>query len=86
MRIAIVSAGIARLTRAKALQSSGRRVVLLQKSRSLGGRMATRRVPLAAGVTAFDNGAQYCAARSAFQRGDGGLSYDKSRRALVRHS
>jgi predicted NAD/FAD-dependent oxidoreductase len=42
--IAIVGAGIAGLTCAKQLQATGRRVVVLEKSRGVGGRVATRRL------------------------------------------
>lgn len=42
--IAIVGAGIAGLTCAQQLQQAGYRVVVLEKSRGVGGRMATRRL------------------------------------------
>ena len=42
--IAVIGAGIAGLTCAQRLQQAGKRVVLLDKSRGLGGRLATRRL------------------------------------------
>lgn len=58
-RIAIVGAGLAGLTCARALARAGRRVVLYEKSRGTGGRIATRRD----GTLAFDHGAQYFTVR-----------------------
>ncbi|MEX0271978.1 NAD(P)/FAD-dependent oxidoreductase [Leptolyngbyaceae cyanobacterium UHCC 1019] len=43
--IAIIGAGIAGLTCAQQLQQAGYRVVVLEKSRGVGGRLATRRLP-----------------------------------------
>ena len=59
MSIAIVGAGMAGLAAARTLVEAGQRVVVLDKSRELGGRMATRRVE---GLQ-FDHGAQYFTAR-----------------------
>ncbi len=42
--IAVVGAGVAGLTCARKLQQAGRRVVVFDKSRGLGGRLATRRL------------------------------------------
>jgi renalase len=42
--IAIIGAGVAGLTCARKLQQAGRRVVVFDKSRGLGGRLATRRL------------------------------------------
>jgi renalase len=42
--IAVIGAGIAGLTCARRLQQAGKRVVLIDKSRGLGGRLATRRL------------------------------------------
>jgi renalase len=58
-RIAVVGGGLAGLMAACTLQDHGLRVTLFDKSRGVGGRMATRR---AAGLT-FDHGAQYFTAR-----------------------
>lgn len=63
MRIAIVSAGLAGLTCARALAEAGGAVELFDKGRSAGGRMATRRVDTPLGQAAFDHGAQYLTAR-----------------------
>lgn len=53
--IAIIGAGIAGLTCARQLQQAGDRVVILEKSRGLGGRIATRRLH----ETLADHGACY---------------------------
>jgi renalase len=58
--VLIVGAGIAGLTAAKHLRAAGRNVLILEKSRGLGGRAATRRwdgMPV-------DHGAQFFTARS----------------------
>lgn len=61
----IVGAGIAGLTAARRLKSNGIDVTVLEKSRGVGGRMATRRIEN--GV--FDHGAQFITVReAAFQR------------------
>jgi renalase len=60
--VAIVGAGIAGLTCARRLIEAGRTVQLFDKSRGVGGRMATRRGPDGA---AFDHGAQYFTVRDA---------------------
>ena len=56
---AIVGAGLSGLTCARVLQDAGFRVQLFDKSRSPGGRLATRRTDLGT----FDHGAQYFTAR-----------------------
>ena len=53
--IAVIGAGIAGLVCAKQLQESGYSVVVLEKSRGVGGRMATRRVS----GTRADHGVRY---------------------------
>jgi renalase len=80
MKIAIVGAGIAGLSCAEILQGAGHDVLLFDKARGGGGRMATRRVALpsasvpSAPVSAatvpsatvsFDHGAQYFTVRHA---------------------
>ncbi len=71
MRIAVVGAGIAGLTAARALAEAGHEVFVLEKSRAPGGRAATRQ---ARGIelsghgladAAFDHGAQYFTVRDA---------------------
>ena len=59
--ILILGAGMAGLTAATELQRAGRRVLVLDKGRSVGGRVATRRIDQAV----FDHGAQFMTARSA---------------------
>jgi len=58
--IAVVGAGIAGLLLARALKARGEDVVVFEKSRGLGGRLATKRVEEAT----FDSGAQYFTAKS----------------------
>ena len=57
--IAIVGAGLAGLSAAHLLRQTGRNCLVFDKSRGVGGRMATRRV----GELAFDHGAQFFTAR-----------------------
>ncbi len=58
--VAVVGAGIAGLTAASRLERAGRSVVVLDKGRSVGGRLATRRL----GGATLDHGAQFLTARS----------------------
>ncbi|MEA5452229.1 FAD-dependent oxidoreductase [Leptolyngbya sp. CCNP1308] len=53
--VVVIGAGISGLTAAHKLQKSGYRVLVVDKSRGLGGRLATRRV----GSTAIDHGCRY---------------------------
>jgi predicted NAD/FAD-dependent oxidoreductase len=59
-RVVIVGAGMTGLTAAGALRQDGIASVLLDKSRAVGGRMATRRI----GEARFDQGAQHFGIRS----------------------
>jgi predicted NAD/FAD-dependent oxidoreductase len=59
-RVAVVGAGLAGLLAARALRDAGRDVVLFDKGRSPGGRLATRRV----GGARLDHGAQFFTTRS----------------------
>jgi len=60
-RIAIIGAGMAGLSCAHALQQHGLDVTLFEKSRGVGGRLATRRNEAG---DSFDHGAQYITTRS----------------------
>ncbi|MFU8831791.1 MAG: FAD-dependent oxidoreductase [Wenzhouxiangella sp.] len=55
MKVAIIGAGIAGLSAADRLREVGADCTVFEKSRGLGGRMATRRV----NDLEFDHGAQY---------------------------
>lgn len=57
--VAVVGAGIAGLCAAERLVASGLRVLVLDKSRGIGGRMATRRL----GAAVCDHGAQFFTVR-----------------------
>lgn len=56
----VVGAGIAGLLLARRLRAAGQPVTVLEKSRGVGGRMATKRV----GVAVFDHGAQFFTTRT----------------------
>jgi photolyase PhrII len=59
LRVAVVGAGLAGLSAARALEDQGHEVVVVDKARGPGGRMSTRRE----GEWQFDHGAQYFTAR-----------------------
>ncbi|NYE29555.1 hypothetical protein HDE78_002521 [Rhodanobacter sp. K2T2] len=61
-QIAIIGAGMAGISCAHALQQRDFAVTLFDKSRGIGGRLATRRIE---GGDSFDHGAQYITTRSA---------------------
>jgi renalase len=63
MRIGIVGAGMAGLACAEDLTRLGHAVLLFDKGRGPGGRMATRRIQTSAGEAYFDHGAQYFTVR-----------------------
>ncbi len=61
MEIAIIGAGMAGLSCARALRSQGHRITIYEKSTAVSGRMSTRQTELGG----FDHGAQYFTASSA---------------------
>ncbi len=63
--VIVIGSGLAGIACARALARAGRGVMILDKGRGIGGRMATRRVSLASGEISFDHGAQYLPMRSA---------------------
>jgi hypothetical protein len=65
VKVAIVGAGIAGLVAAESLAAAGAEVTVIDKGRSVGGRLATRRI----GEARLDHGAQFFTVRTpAFQR------------------
>lgn len=60
MRVVVIGAGLAGLCAARQLQSAGHQVTVLDKGRSVGGRLATRRI----GEARLDHGAQFFTVRS----------------------
>ena len=63
--VLVIGAGMTGIACARQLHVAGLDVVLLDKGRGIGGRMATRRVELGGQTIRFDHGAQYITARSA---------------------
>ncbi|MEM6475099.1 MAG: FAD-dependent oxidoreductase [Pseudomonadota bacterium] len=61
--ILIIGAGMAGLTCATRLAAAGRDVLVIDKGRGPGGRMAARRAEVAGETLGFDHGAQYFTAR-----------------------
>lgn len=61
--ILIIGGGMAGLAAATALASTGQSIIVLDKGRGPGGRMAARRVEIAGVPVSFDHGAQYFTAR-----------------------
>ena len=58
--VLVIGAGMAGLTAAGDLQRAGCRVLVLEKGRGVGGRLASRRI----GEASFDHGAQFITART----------------------
>ena len=61
--ILIIGGGLAGLSAASALAATGQRIIVLDKGRGPGGRMAARRVEIGGEQVSFDHGAQYFTAR-----------------------
>jgi photolyase PhrII len=59
-RVAVIGAGLAGMAASRLLRDQGVEIEVFEKSRGLGGRMATRRVD---GLSGFDHGAQYFTVR-----------------------
>jgi len=59
----VIGAGMAGLACATRLAEAGDKVIVFDKGRGPGGRMATRRVEIAGEAVSFDHGAQYFTAR-----------------------
>jgi hypothetical protein len=59
----IIGGGMAGLSAATALADTAARIIVLDKGRGPGGRMAARRVEIAGEQVSFDHGAQYFTAR-----------------------
>ncbi|RNJ63400.1 MAG: FAD-dependent oxidoreductase [Porphyrobacter sp. IPPAS B-1204] len=59
----IIGGGMAGLSAASALARTGQSIIVLDKGRGPGGRMAARRVEIGAAQVSFDHGAQYFTAR-----------------------
>lgn len=57
--VLIIGTGVSGLIAARELQRAGRRVLLLDKGKGLGGRLASRRI----GAATFDHGAQFITTR-----------------------
>lgn len=63
-RVVVVGAGLAGLTAARELVSHDVDVIVFDKGRGVGGRMATRRIDTPSGTAVLDHGAQFFTARS----------------------
>lgn len=61
--ILVIGGGMAGLSAATALAPAGAHIIVLDKGRGPGGRMAARRVEIAGRQVSFDHGAQYFTAR-----------------------
>ena len=58
--VLVIGAGMAGLVAAAELQRAGRRALVIEKGRGVGGRLASRRI----GEASFDHGAQFITART----------------------
>lgn len=57
--VVVIGAGMSGIACARALQSAGIHVRVIDKGRGIGGRVATRRAEVAGTPISFDHGAQY---------------------------
>ena len=57
--VVVIGAGMSGIACARALQAKGVTVRLIDKGRSIGGRMSTRRAAVFGKTITFDHGAQY---------------------------
>ncbi len=64
MRVVVVGAGLSGLMAAGRLHANDHEVIVLDKGRSPGGRLATRRIDVDAGTARFDHGAQFFTVRT----------------------
>jgi renalase len=64
VRVVVVGAGLSGLMAAGRLHANDHEVIVLDKGRSPGGRMATRRIEVEAGTARFDHGAQFFTVRT----------------------
>ncbi len=62
--VLVIGAGMTGIACGRLLHAAGLDVVLLDKGRGIGGRMATRRVEISGQTIRFDHGAQYVTARN----------------------
>jgi predicted NAD/FAD-dependent oxidoreductase len=60
MNVVVIGAGLSGLMAAQSLQAQGHKVLVVDKGRSVGGRLATRRI----GTATLDHGAQFFTVRS----------------------
>lgn len=64
MRVVVVGAGLAGLLAARTASDAGHQVTVLDKGRSPGGRLATRRIETSRGTARLDHGAQFFTVRT----------------------
>jgi predicted NAD/FAD-dependent oxidoreductase len=64
VRVVVVGAGLSGLMAAGRLHANDHEVIVLDKGRSPGGRMATRRIEVEAGTARIDHGAQFFTVRT----------------------
>ena len=62
--VLVIGSGMTGIACARKLHAAGLDVLVLDKGRGIGGRMATRRVEVNGQTICFDHGAQYVTARA----------------------